>query len=438
MIAPRSTSLRCRRPVAARSTDDDGRRHHARQPAAGRSGTARDQVVLAEHVVELDPGAGHDDAEPEPVEEDSDAALPSASTTETCVVPPAGRARARRAVPPRSWRPPRPAIRRTATAAADRHDAGRSRTRPRAHASARASPPRVQQATRPCRARHGHPLEKGQAVGDQDAAGRRRRVRHDLVVAVAHRGRADATRRGSRRDPRSSACRRRRRPWRRSQQRARRDRSRRRRRGRCARACPRDRAVAARRRAAAVRRRPGCRAACPRQRGAGSDRGSHAGAPAAVSARLRRGRARSRAGAARPTEASRRRRAPPRARQRRPAPRRRLPRSERPASSRVSPPKPTSTACICAPTGAGRPSPGVATKKSARRAGRPSAGSTSANPPAPGPVSGLSVTQAANAAPTHASTAFPPSSRIRAPAWAVRRCPAAIAPFMNQLISADG
>ena len=40
-------------------------------------------------------------------------------------------------------------------------------------------------------------------------------------------------------------------------------------------------------------------------------------------------------------------------------------------------------------------------------------------PPAPGPVSGLSATQEANAAATQASTAFPPSARIRAPASAV-------------------
>jgi hypothetical protein len=40
-------------------------------------------------------------------------------------------------------------------------------------------------------------------------------------------------------------------------------------------------------------------------------------------------------------------------------------------------------------------------------------------PPAPGPVSGLSATQDMNAAAMHASTAFPPSARIRAPASAV-------------------
>src|SRR5262249_3216362 len=95
----------------------------------------------------------------------------------------------------------------------------------------------------------------------------------------------------------------------------------------------------------------------------------------------------------------------------------------------VSPPNPTSTACISAPDADARPRPGVATKKSATRGVRPSAGWTSAKPPAPGPVSGLSAAQAAKAAATHASTAFPPSLRMRAPASAVSLWPAATAPF---------
>ena len=41
------------------------------------------------------------------------------------------------------------------------------------------------------------------------------------------------------------------------------------------------------------------------------------------------------------------------------------------------------------------------------------------NPPAPGPVSGLSVTQETNAAAMQASTAFPPSASTWAPASAV-------------------
>ena len=51
-------------------------------------------------------------------------------------------------------------------------------------------------------------------------------------------------------------------------------------------------------------------------------------------------------------------------------------------------------------------------------------------PPAPGPVSGLSATHEAKAAATQASTAFPPSARMRAPASAVSGWPAAIAPLM--------
>ena len=52
------------------------------------------------------------------------------------------------------------------------------------------------------------------------------------------------------------------------------------------------------------------------------------------------------------------------------------------------------------------------------------------NPPAPGPVSGLSLIQATNAAAMHASTALPPSSRAWAPAAAVKGWPAATAPLM--------
>ena len=49
-------------------------------------------------------------------------------------------------------------------------------------------------------------------------------------------------------------------------------------------------------------------------------------------------------------------------------------------------------------------------------------------PPPPGPVSGLSATQDANAAAMQASTALPPSASTRAPASAVSWWPAAIAP----------
>src|SRR5581483_8643390 len=71
---------------------------------------------------------------------------------------------------------------------------------------------------------------------------------------------------------------------------------------------------------------------------------------------------------------------------------------------------------------------GTVTKKSSSRV-RPLAASwKSRNPPPPGPVSGLSHTQATAAAATAASTAFPPARSTSAPAPAVSGCPAAIAP----------
>src|ERR1700681_1977886 len=59
------------------------------------------------------------------------------------------------------------------------------------------------------------------------------------------------------------------------------------------------------------------------------------------------------------------------------------------------------------------------------------------NPPEPGPVSGLSVTAAANAAATQASTAFPPASSTCAPACTVSGCPADTAPLMTGSLAAD-
>jgi hypothetical protein len=91
--------------------------------------------------------------------------------------------------------------------------------------------------------------------------------------------------------------------------------------------------------------------------------------------------------------------------------------------------KKISTGSILAPPAAG-PRPGIETKKSSSRFAPSRARWTSMKPPAPGPVSGLSATQETKAAATQASTAFPPSARIRAPAAAVSGWPAAIAPFM--------
>ena len=137
-----------------------------------------------------------------------------------------------------------------------------------------------------------------------------------------------------------------------------------------------------------------------------------------------------RARAAPPTAAAVRARGRPRARPPRPARRTTPRRSGRPGSSRcrrrsrrrsrASPPR----------LGAGGRGPASRRRSPRRAAGRPSAGRTSANPPAPGPVSGLSVTQDANAAATQASTAFPPSSSTRAPACGVSGWPAATAPLM--------
>src|SRR5690242_20104607 len=62
-----------------------------------------------------------------------------------------------------------------------------------------------------------------------------------------------------------------------------------------------------------------------------------------------------------------------------------------------SPLKSTSTRSISARRRAGAPSPGVATKKSSSRVERSWARWRSMNPPAPGPVSGLSATHDMNA-----------------------------------------
>src|SRR5439155_23325069 len=59
------------------------------------------------------------------------------------------------------------------------------------------------------------------------------------------------------------------------------------------------------------------------------------------------------------------------------------------------------------------------------------------NPPPPGPVNVLSATHDANPAAMHASTALPPSARIWAPASAVSRCPAAIAPLIAERVVLD-
>ena len=69
---------------------------------------------------------------------------------------------------------------------------------------------------------------------------------------------------------------------------------------------------------------------------------------------------------------------------------------------------------------AARAEAGTATKKSSR-ATSPCGERTIRKPPAPGPVSGLSATAAANAAAHTASTAPPPRARASAPARALSR-----------------
>ena len=53
-------------------------------------------------------------------------------------------------------------------------------------------------------------------------------------------------------------------------------------------------------------------------------------------------------------------------------------------------------------------------------------------PPAPKPVSGLSIANEVSTAQTAASTALPPSRSALAPASAVKGCPAATTPFMGR------
>jgi hypothetical protein len=79
------------------------------------------------------------------------------------------------------------------------------------------------------------------------------------------------------------------------------------------------------------------------------------------------------------------------------------------------------------------PRPGAATKKSSRWFS-PDAVCSSMKPPAPGPVSGDSLTNDISAAATAASTALPPSRSTFAPACAVIGCPAATTPRMASML----
>ena len=121
--------------------------------------------------------------EPEPVDEESDAAFPSASTAETCVVPPAGACSARpgsAACDPRGRRGER--ARRRAAAARGRRGAARRRTRSsRTRVCSRITSTSAAIASAVPGAPRADALEQREPVGDQDAARGRRRVRDHLV-----------------------------------------------------------------------------------------------------------------------------------------------------------------------------------------------------------------------------------------------------------------
>ena len=231
--------------------------------------------------------------EPEPVDDESDAAVPSESTTDTWVVPagagstsPGAPAsiRAEAACDPLAGeQPPRePAAVQAAREALFAHARllahHLDERRDRLGAARRAVP---------------GPREQRQAVGDQDPARRRRRIRDHLVPEIADAHRAapgDAVVREIALGDRAAAL-------------AHRAHDR-----------PRELAAIERRRALrgdlleraaeigqpqrvarapAVSRPAGCRRAGPRRCGAGSGRGSRAGAPAGARARRRSARARS-------------------------------------------------------------------------------------------------------------------------------------------------
>ena len=365
--------------------------------------------------------------------------------------------RARRRCP-RRRRPRRASSRRAAPARAPRPalDAREPPPRGAASESSRcASPPRWRPTrTRPSRARVcsritsasaaiasalpaaplAGPLEQREPVGDQDAARRRRRVRDHLVAAVAGRARVAARRRGTPRGRRGSA---RRRPPATVLD----DRAARARRGRARGAVGGDPLEClgeigqaervARREARAV----GAAVEAAPLGGVAQDQVEDR-----VQVRLRRASARrpprassiagcEELGPRQPAVGAVHRLEPGRgARERRTTPRR----SGRPASSRCRrrsrrrsrasrrPP-------AAAPAEAGRGDEEVG---DAGPAGRPPGGRARSRP-RPGPVSGLSATQAAKAAATQASTALPPSLEDPRPGGsAVSGCPAATAPLM--------
>ena len=139
------------------------------------------------------PVPGTKTPEPQPVEEESEAALPRPSRTLTCVVD--GRPRGSLA----AERPSRASMR--PTASATRSSESSLRARPPRWSAATNAPSRAAAASRaisasvesaaglPGRPADAHAVEQPQRVGDQDSARRRRRVRHHLVASIgdAHR-----------------------------------------------------------------------------------------------------------------------------------------------------------------------------------------------------------------------------------------------------------
>ena len=305
----------------------------------------------------------------------------------------------------------------------------------RARGSARASPRRAARSPRRSRPRSlGEPVEQREPVGDQHAARGRRRVRDDLVAAegvtrqrpppddavggeVGGRDSPRPSPAGARRSraPELAAVERRRAPARRS-----------------ARACRRGRgggAVSPATSRGVGRRRAGPRRVCrrievedrvqvrlrPRQLDAVAGELERRLRAAAARAAIRRRGARPRGPATRARHGAggRCRSGRPassrcRSRRRRPPSRRRLARAAR--------------------------APARRRRSRSSRVVRSRARWTSMKPPAPGPVSGLSATQEAKAAATQASTAFPPSASTRGAGLGGQRMPGGDRPAHDRIV----
>ena len=436
MIAPRSRTEPAL-PTTSRgrpSAEHDRRRHHARQPVPGLGRSAGDEVVLAEHVVQLDAGARNDHAGARAGRRRERRGV-AVGVDGGDVRRAAGRRLLRRARRPSAMRASRlreRVVREQPLARARRVWSASANASSRTRVCSRITSTSAAIASALPRLARADALEQREPVGDQDPARGRRRVRDHLVAEVRRRAPAHA------RSPRT-------RPGRRPSG------------GRLPpRPCARPRAASSPRYSAA-----GALRGDPFERAGevgktedvarlqpGAVRPAVEAAPLGgvaedqvedrVQVRLRPRQLDALAGELDrrrddlgPRAAGRTRGAPLRARPWSPGTAHDAPPMRKTCVVSLSPPKPTSIACISAPFSSGRPRPGVATKKSATRAGRRPRGARARSRPRPGPVSGLSATQPAKPAATHASTALPPSSRMRAPARAVSAWPAAIAPFMK-------